>query len=518
MERDIEKKSVFYTIEIGAPNYYTWHFHTLVKGQPLDRIRHLFCLHLIFDDDSDYSGDGGSPNQLVFSYINQIKSLNRLILGLGERLVAIKKGDIPSTVSRLHIYFKNPEESKDPSLCQMTLEEGTIPDSVTHLTIEHSLIKHNTQRLIPDSVEKLIYLNFKLDDGDHCNWPPNIRSIKLTDSFNRKSVVSSLPNGLYKLHLQIPLDIAPGLLPQSIRELMIYEIGKPLEIGSLPMGLENLGYYKFESVRIPSQGVIPDSVKSFYLYSWSISQDLEPQILDLSQIINPETTSLQCLQVKIVNSINFVLDFQDNTIPLTKEMLPSSLLELNLHRGTSRSKPFPYVPKSCTNLLFHVNDPWMPEAPIGWIPEGCKHLKLTSFLDLKIELYFPNGVFPPQLYELDLSNWKQVAASLLDVSIPDSVRVIKLPLFYYIKEKRDNFYQLVSDLFLYDNVEMGRREIEFKTRDLKNTIKLLSTDPLDQYIYFNISSEINEGFVLKSEIFNFLNSILKTDDDEEDDD
>eukprot|EP01132_Coremiostelium_polycephalum_P008076 gene8076-9936_t len=228
---------------------------------------------------------------LFFDFIRESKSLKELkiILLSTEKPVTIPKGSIPQSVETLILYAHDqPDdlEIDNEILIQMkmTLEEGTIPNSVKTLEIDHLLFRHHPN-LIPESVEKLLvvkYLEIKdsWDDGPVTNCFP-LAQTEITDLKIRE--------------LPIEYQIKPGSLPNSLK--------------SMEMEYSDNSYPLIVNCQEYSPGVIPSSLDTLKLNHWS----------DPTQIFIPPSVKLIKLsagsrQNPIIHKLpQFIMDLFTNS-------------------------------------------------------------------------------------------------------------------------------------------------------------------------------------------------------------
>eukprot|EP01132_Coremiostelium_polycephalum_P008093 gene8093-9959_t len=156
------------------------------------------------------------------------------------------------------------------------LEEGTIPNSVKTLVIDHLLFGHDPKRIIPDSVENLIVDSFcqewdsvnskdnELKRSSIFNIPSSVKSLEFIDTQLESGHVPPIPSGITELKLLIEFSLTPGIFPQSLKSIsMNYMDKQAISAGTIPSSLETLDLFRFKD---PTQIFIPPSVKFIKLY------------------------------------------------------------------------------------------------------------------------------------------------------------------------------------------------------------------------------------------------------------
>eukprot|EP01132_Coremiostelium_polycephalum_P002441 gene2441-3011_t len=194
-----------------------------------------------------------------------IKVMNIRIYGQFK----IPKGSMPDSVERLSIsLFTKHEHGEDPTRFSNILEEGTIPSSVKHISIDHPIIKYNAKGLIPDTVTGLNLFNWSYTPGEVDILPPKIEKLSIS-SRDKYPQLGAFPPSITDLEITFSINnpILKGVLPESIKSLKLAGISCPLEIGSLPSKLKTFCVLSsFSPIDIiPMKGIIPESLTELSL-------------------------------------------------------------------------------------------------------------------------------------------------------------------------------------------------------------------------------------------------------------
>eukprot|EP01132_Coremiostelium_polycephalum_P009093 gene9093-11144_t len=294
-EKLVNQKSIFYNglknLNIQLYGGFDIEFLQTYRNQILE----LSNIHVtIKNDEHDLQ---------FFDFIRESTRLKELTIGLCciENHVTIPKGSIPQSVEKLRIntnvelydygyVFK--KEDGIMKTMRTVLEEGTIPNSVKTLEIDHLLFDHYPKRIIPDSVEKLIVDSFCLvyqdsnSDNSECsdnniiNIPSSVKSLQFIDSSWECVFTDHIPP-----------------IPSGITEITDKNV---ISAGAIPSSLETLDLTLYQ---YPTQIFIPPSVKLIKIcIPCGTTQTYLDSLLQLSTDLLSFSNSIRELHFKNVYS------------------------------------------------------------------------------------------------------------------------------------------------------------------------------------------------------------------------
>eukprot|EP01132_Coremiostelium_polycephalum_P005096 gene5096-6340_t len=323
-------------------------------------------------------------------------------------MISIPAGSIPSSVKELNIMCNVPEDSfpyKD------ILAIGSIPNSVTELLLDQKLILHNT-KLIPPSVSTL-RLNWTSSEVKILDLPPTVTNLIILPGISFNGMLN-------------PCILSPNTLPSTITDLTFPQKGIFLSPGSIPNSIKRLVYTPSSEAPF-TQEIIPDTLQELELrdFTDNFSMKLIPPIKSLKKlIVNPQVninselfqylkvpstlTYLECTLDRItkrilpptlktlslqgdLNGIEIdsvplsvtTMSFSSPiTFPILEGMLPTSLKNLEFHRGIT-STTFPFIPKKVKNLSLGPSGPYNPPTAI---PSDALPNSVESLLFEKISI------------------------------------------------------------------------------------------------------------------------------------
>eukprot|EP01132_Coremiostelium_polycephalum_P010828 gene10828-13271_t len=258
MEEEKEfRLPIFYNIEY---NYIGLSRLKEYSHQQLCLLGRLHEISVVIYDEQDIK---------VLDYIKETRTIS--VMNIITRVpIKIPKGSIPDNVEELSLDLHN-DQRKESMLFSGLLEEGTIPSSVKFLGIYHAFFKHNVKGLIPDTVEEIRLSEWSFSPGETDILPRNIKKLTIKSTIGDATPLGSLPKSITDLTVYYPLtelnQIPPGVFPESLKYLLLSKISCPLEMGSLPSGLETLRISNpFSSQEIITKpGIIPESLKNLEL-------------------------------------------------------------------------------------------------------------------------------------------------------------------------------------------------------------------------------------------------------------
>ncbi|EFA77286.1 hypothetical protein PPL_12497 [Heterostelium album PN500] len=192
----------------------------------------------------------------------------------------------PSSLDLLKKQFPSIETISLTSEIPQNLENGSIPSTITELTI--SAPTNVKPGSIPSSIKRfnlglgffsgelndILPMDAKYDSLDlgynrHImplvanSLPLNIKHLRLPSSYNHPLVIGSIPKSVESLHLGYEFDqeLTTGVIPNSVRELTLSgDYTKPLNSGSIPNSVETL-HFRTYNQKI-KKNVLPSSIKT----------------------------------------------------------------------------------------------------------------------------------------------------------------------------------------------------------------------------------------------------------------
>eukprot|EP01132_Coremiostelium_polycephalum_P011706 gene11706-14331_t len=366
------------------------------------------------------------PLDKFFNSLKYFQNLNELVFKSFETNFKIPKGAIPSKITTLTLNsyfgdFKN------------ILVHGSIPDSVTNLSIVHECFLHDIE-LIPSSVT-------------------NLTIHELKKSKNHLPIVPSTVS-ILNLYGEKSYDLQNGNIPDSVTELTFLEFPK---------------YLSFSDKRLEESIIFPDSIKTLRMgnYNNRIPNSIIPlfvENLDLGKSKNSVPISSTTLLSLTFNNI-FECPF--DYFPCLQHLdclfyeIKSGSLPKNLKSLVIRLYSYP-----SPNLNLPIDEDAFPQSlesisiPI--------HLALTFKWD-----YLPSSV--KTLGITELSDEKVQVLPFNSISIPTSIENLTIvsPTNDFIIVKH-RFLGLIKNLLI-------ERSIRIK---IDNNIRLMSLDRTDPYFYY----------------------------------
>eukprot|EP01132_Coremiostelium_polycephalum_P002365 gene2365-2924_t len=344
---------------------------------------------------------------------------------------------------------------------------------------------------------------------------------------------------LLTIYVQNPVKIPKGLIPDTVEELNInldiFEEDNPaffknlLEEGTIPSSV------KFLSVdhalfRFNVKGLIPDTVQGIEIFNWSYipgEKDIVPP--NVKNIIIHKTgddlTQLGALP-RGITDLTMLYPF---TQPISPGVLPDSLKHLKLSQIS-----IPLEIGSLPSKLesFHVSGPFSPQDLVtksGIFPDSLTRLQLNdassnlnldflpkssvTYLDIAVGAplknlkglfdgsvqEFSKGILPSGLKILDITYCPLSTFNVDDIHIPTNIQLIEMNHTFATNPK------LITKLFA-----QSESRLQLDLISMYERVTLLSTDPTDLYVYFNIKSSFREGFISKSNLPSILEILVNT--------
>eukprot|EP01132_Coremiostelium_polycephalum_P004323 gene4323-5410_t len=462
-----------------------------------------------------------------YSLIPELQSLHKLELILRTPDLQITKGTIPASVTSLSILIDEKIAKSYPF--KSTLEPGSIPPSVTELTIDHLLFKHDPLALIPESVVQLKIINwsFKANvDVGPLLIPSSVRVLNLRGLIKPENILHQgyFPSTLTELDFlhsffhSEPCPILPGVIPPSVKVLVMKSYKYPLEFGVIPYGVQELKLDNNYTHRI-HEGFIPDTVTSVSLginitdgllrgalptsvtrlKIWVQFNELDAPLPKIE--LPPNLEYLDCNFNQITNSLSLPVSLQTivfrfeflsietgvipegvtrleilsgSQIPIRKGFLPSSSLrKLKIEFEPQTHIPFPEIPPTVVSL--NLRDRYRKiDIPIGSIPDSVLKLKLGTIGGQT--LY--KGGLPSRLEILKIDYLDMKDTDLNLIEIPSTIKRLEIQSQEVRKKYSANspLFNLTENLFL----KTVNNRLVVKLFDLQ----LLSLDSSDSFIYF----------------------------------
>ncbi|EGC40552.1 hypothetical protein DICPUDRAFT_73911 [Dictyostelium purpureum] len=315
--------------------------------------------------------------------------------------ILIKAGDIPPTVTSLSFgwYYINQIDIK-----------SVLPPGVTKLKY-CNLDEIPTSDTLPPSLTSLaIATNQEFSNG---TFPKSLTCLKLYGFKN--SITPGLFDSIVDLKLSsFDQPLKSGDLPNTCKKLNLGLYNHPIQPNILPPHLETLELIKY-SHPIP-HGSLPESITELYMFRFD-----QP----LSNILSP----LKSLKTLTLDRFN-----QEISI----ETFPSSIETINLGSFNQVLKPnvlLSSITKLNLSNYFHPLEPQI-------IPANVQHLEIggSSFgkhifpHSLKtLSLTGPHGILsendiPASVTHLGFGRSR--VTNFQDISIPPSIKILELPLYY----------------------------------------------------------------------------------------
>eukprot|EP01132_Coremiostelium_polycephalum_P009359 gene9359-11493_t len=178
----------------------------------------------------------------------------------------LKCGSIPSTVTGLTIIMLT--YITDQFNYNGVIEEGSIPDSVTTLLIDHRLIKNDPSRLVPSSVKNLTLSNWNNNDREFDSIPPWITTLILMNVMQEKFTPGCFPSSITNLEIISGVPMIPNLFPNSIKKLE-FKTYQQLIPGVIPNSVETLCFSSYWNQSIDCD-IIPERVRSLNINNFRV--------------------------------------------------------------------------------------------------------------------------------------------------------------------------------------------------------------------------------------------------------
>ncbi|GAM17989.1 hypothetical protein SAMD00019534_011640 [Acytostelium subglobosum LB1] len=355
-------------------------------------------------------------------------SLRSLTFGDGFNK-KIKAGSLPQSITSITF----------GKLFDRPLLPGTLPASLITLIFGRSFNQTLPPSVLPAGITTLIFGDWFNQMIDQVATLHSLTKLNFGSSFSRPIFRDTLPPSLLELKFGLSFNQSIdsiSALP-SLTTLLFNgscNFKQPITIGSLPQSLTMMTYAN--STLGP--GVLPSSMRSLVLYS--VDHHLEPGALPtsltklvLSTTHVPRSLHLCLHIVKLTMGYSFDQDIVAGSLPkaltsLTFGYYFNSNIHLNALPVTLHKLTFGYhfdrllhtdvLPKSLRVLRFgdHFDKPLA-----GSLPPSLTHLALGRSFDTPID---GNDVLPPSIQHLDLGysfshcQSIQYPANLLSIVLP----------------------------------------------------------------------------------------------------
>eukprot|EP01132_Coremiostelium_polycephalum_P010829 gene10829-13272_t len=368
---------------------------------------------------------------------------------------------------------------------------------------EQDIVNHTYQQLC--LLGRLNELRFSIQKAD---------DIRILDYVRGTTTIWNM-----EIRVQTPVKIPKGLIPETVVKLSIllflkygddqYRYRGLLEEGSIPSSVK---FLSTESILFKHNvRLVPDSVQELKLGSWSYTPGdtvMLPKVKILSILYSVDDSFLNGALPQSITElrINYPL-----VKPIPVGALPESLKHLILQ---DLSHPLEIGSLPSKLETFHVINHFSPENTInkpGILPESLTKLRLDWITsDINLDFIpkscdyntvqeFPKGLLPSGLKTLDLSRCSMSSLNGDDIHTPNSIQLLKLH-HYYTKIKL--LSEWIPKLF---SQSKSRFQLEcIGTVESQKNVVFLSTHPSDPYIYYNMVSTPEEGYISKSNIQSFL--------------
>eukprot|EP01132_Coremiostelium_polycephalum_P003934 gene3934-4910_t len=484
-----------------------------------------------------------------FSWVKHSLVLEELVLIVVEgepgdsTPYRIPPGFIPSSLKVLTL-------AGNLSTIPITVEPGSIPPSVTKLSIYHSIIKRcgPAHLIIPHTVVDLEIFGWVDERIDESSLfiPPKVTSLSIGLT---RSDISFIPGcfpatierlSLHSLDSEIMILIQEGVIPNSVKSLILYGNFKTTKL------LDSVIELHIERSRQPLNTILqmlPSNLKQLTLneVDTGVSEEFQyqflPQTLSTIKVngyrsfnIHPYSNSnltaqslelnyfhivyLECQLTNITNNLlpptlqSLKLNSQVNeisigsippsvtklhfqflvSVPLVSGTLPQSLLELIFQRGISNRTSFPVLPSNLRKLKIYRNfDGGDQLIPPNALPSSLLILKLVA-----INQPFALGVLPPNLKTLKIRNsYSETIPIVQDTFIPNTIEHLHFPTS---RSAIDHFSPIILKL-----LSSAERTLKIGKN---NHLVIYSLDRNDSFLYYHNSVAMDDG------IANFIRSFF----------
>eukprot|EP01132_Coremiostelium_polycephalum_P009290 gene9290-11386_t len=403
----------------------------------------------------------------------------------------LEKGSIPNSVTHLTL------DAVEGTTLEM--EDGTIPDSVEDLIIGYQTFEVAT---IPQSVTRIQITNWEPDERPVIKGqlPPKIKMVQFTNVTD-----SMLPPDFFQISKSIEkmvFDVSDidmsSLVPTGVNSLVFGVEFEPtaMESNSIPSSVTEISTQS--SFKLLQKGLVPNSVTRLTTYETITpgKTTLPPALeyLDAENCISfkaglfPSTlksliirSRVETIEADSLPSSLTKLNIKGKIhVPLVSGMIPENLKELKLSQLTG---DLPTLPSSLTKLSMKSNH----QLPSGWIPPLVTELKLAKNYNHPLE----KGVLPESLKILHAGN----STPLDTAHLPSSLERIIFKGFDFNEDKHQSIINLLT------NTE-SRFEIIFPS----NRLKLITLGKTSPYLYLIDRTSGFDGFIHKSKLSALLKS------------
>eukprot|EP01132_Coremiostelium_polycephalum_P005499 gene5499-6851_t len=471
----------------------------------------------------------------IFKIIKNFTKLTNLkiLIGTVDELF-IRRGSIPAIVKELTISTAN--NNVDSFRYEKCLEHGSIPMSVTDLTINNRFFKHDLT-LVPPSVSNLSISHWVYDiekDKDADMIPRGVKTL-LMENGNIKSLSpnffrscsSSLVELRFGSAFEIEDPIMPGDLPSSIKDLNMGYYNLPLVPGSIPSSVESL-FIVADNYVIPP-GVIPNGTKNieldFQFYEESMDKESIPSSVNRVEFINPPyglainellpshtlTHLIIGSQIMIEDSTSLQLyaleylecHFKRITFKLFEKL--QCLRHVQFLSGIRHFEPGS-LPESVTRIDFCKEIKL--NLPSGSLPSRLKHLKFDRISPTVLFPGIPSTVETLILnlasYPKDSTSSRVLPLNLKNLSllylnsdiesygfkIPNTLQKLSIKTPYFSKDKKSQEIQIIQQVYSFryekclehGSIPMSVTQLTLGTRFFKHDLTLVPTSVPDLII------------------------------------
>ncbi|KYQ91098.1 hypothetical protein DLAC_08004 [Tieghemostelium lacteum] len=447
-----------------------------------------------------------------------------------------------TSISKLELSFHVIDELSIPNtvkelvLNHVQFEWRYIPESVTSLFVDSLTIdgplKVNLKKLVFTSIfnqeirddtfpPSITYLDLGVSFNYNISidiLPPNLQHLILGNSFN--SSVLSLPTSLVTLHLpsftppdlgiypvalqelklqnlkcinsigllsnliklelkQFDEDLAEGVLPLTLQELILPKFSKVLHPGSIPHSVTHLTLYFYHTINnscaLPlslkslvlvnqNQALIPSTILNDHKFERLLARFSLHNIRSIDQLPN----TLKYLEL----GMNAICEISEGVLPETlEEIVFTSYFDQAYNKRLYTNPIFVHLKnlrilKTCWQVKETLEDN-LPEGLkefhlttidydlLQSLPKGleiliCKNaiidptMRYTSIYDFTVEL--GKGLFPPSLLKLDLGAFFK--ATLTEGSLPPLLESIRFNSQYHQKFQENTFPSTLKRIYI----------------------------------------------------------------------
>ncbi|KAN0028393.1 hypothetical protein ACTFIV_010237 [Dictyostelium citrinum] len=247
----------------------------------------------------------------------------------------------------------------------------------------------------------------------------------------------SIPNTCTDLILRdgFNLELTKDIIPNSVIRLTIFNVLKPLTIESIPKSVKVLYLNNGFNQIIDKKGILPDTINELLLYEIGNEIPMEFLPLNLETIKYCYDYPFEIKKQQIPSTVkSLVLDkIQYN---LTKHSIPSTVENLTLTNFFHHEIDVDVLPSTLKRItLFGIKSP----INVNVLPEGLNEISLFDY-DYDIPLnWIPSTV--------KIVTIRKKGINFIEGMIPPSVSTLNLPKSYSNTLNRKAFHSKTKIIF-----------------------------------------------------------------------